>query len=132
MKIAALALLLALQTLSLFAARPRAGAKRIDIRTLSTRADRVSGGDVLIAIVAPGGTAEAVPHGIAPGKITPGAVLVTLNGRDVSSRLRTIFPGGSCDFSKPGVNQTRVVPWAAFGPAPENLVFDRRQHKTSN
>jgi hypothetical protein len=47
-------------------------------------------------------------------------------------RLRTIFPGGTCDFSKPGVSQTRVVPWASFGPAPENLVFDLRQHKTSN
>ena len=45
-------------------------------------------------------------------------------------RLRTIFPGGTCDFSKPGVNQTRVVPWASFGPAPENLVFDVRQYKT--
>ncbi len=24
------------------------------------------------------------------------------------------------------------VPWASFDPAPENLVVDRRQHKTSN
>ena len=47
-------------------------------------------------------------------------------------RLRTIFPGGVCDFSRPGVNQTGVVPWASFGPAPENLIFDVRQHKTSN
>ena len=46
-------------------------------------------------------------------------------------RLRSSFPGGTCDFSKPGVNQTRVVPWASFGPAPENLVFDIRQHTTS-
>jgi hypothetical protein len=46
-------------------------------------------------------------------------------------RLKTIFPGGACDFSKPGVNQTRVVPWASFGPATENLVFDVRQHRTS-
>ena len=46
-------------------------------------------------------------------------------------RLRTIFPAGTCNFSKPGVNQTRVVPWASFGPAPENLVFDIRQHTTS-
>ncbi len=45
-------------------------------------------------------------------------------------RLQTIFPAGTCDFSKPGVNQTRVVPWASFGPAPRNLVFDVRQHKT--
>ena len=47
-------------------------------------------------------------------------------------RLKTIFPGGTCDFSRPGVSQTRVIPWASFGPAPENLVFDRRQHKPSN
>ena len=47
-------------------------------------------------------------------------------------RLKAIFPGGTCDFSKPGVNQTRVAPWASFGPAPENLLFDARQHKTSN
>jgi hypothetical protein len=30
-----------------------------------------------------------------------------------------------CDWSKPGVNQTPVVPWASFGPSPKNLVFDR-------
>src|SRR5476649_806977 len=77
MKTASLALLLAFQTLSLSAARPQAGAKHIDIRTLSTRADRVSGGDVLVEIVAPGGTAKAVPHDI------------TLNGRDVSPAFHT-------------------------------------------
>jgi hypothetical protein len=47
-------------------------------------------------------------------------------------RLHTIFPGGICDFSKPGVNQTRVVPWASVGPAPKHLIFDARLHKTSN
>ncbi|HEY1911145.1 MAG TPA: DUF6351 family protein [Vicinamibacterales bacterium] len=47
-------------------------------------------------------------------------------------RLRATFPSGVCDFSKPGVNQTRTVPWASFGPAPENLVFDLGAHKTSN
>ena len=46
-------------------------------------------------------------------------------------RLRTIFPGGVCDFSRPGVSQTRVVPWASFGPAPENLLFDMGHHTTS-
>jgi hypothetical protein len=30
------------------------------------------------------------------------------------------------------VNQTRVVPWASFGPAPGNLIFDARLHKASN
>ncbi len=47
-------------------------------------------------------------------------------------RLETIFPAGTCDFSRPGVGQTRVVPWASFGPAPENLVFDIRLPKLSN
>jgi hypothetical protein len=40
------------------------------------------------------------------------------------TRLHNIFPNGVCDWSKPGVNQTGVVPWASFGPALENLVFD--------
>lgn len=39
-------------------------------------------------------------------------------------RLRAIFPTGVCDFSKPGVNFTQVVPWASFGPSKVNLVFD--------
>ncbi len=39
-------------------------------------------------------------------------------------RLLRIFPGGVCDWSKPGVNQVGVVPWASFGPSPDNLVFD--------
>jgi uncharacterized tannase-like protein DUF6351 len=47
-------------------------------------------------------------------------------------RLRTIFPGGVCNWAKPGVNQTRVVPWASFGPALEHLLFDAGRHKTSN
>jgi hypothetical protein len=38
------------------------------------------------------------------------------------TRLAAIFPGGVCDWSKPGVNQVPVVPWASFGPAPENLL----------
>jgi hypothetical protein len=33
-------------------------------------------------------------------------------------RLRRIFPEGVCDWSKPGVGQVPVVPWASFGPAP--------------
>ena len=40
------------------------------------------------------------------------------------SRLRATFPSGVCDFSKPGVNFTKVVPWASFGPSKVNLVFD--------
>ena len=41
-----------------------------------------------------------------------------------SARLNSIFPNGVCDWSKPGVNQTGVVPWPSFGPSPDNLVFD--------
>jgi hypothetical protein len=40
-----------------------------------------------------------------------------------AARLRRTFPAGVCDWSKRGVGQTPVVPWASFGPAPENLVF---------
>ena len=46
--------------------------------------------------------------------------------------LRTIFPGGVCDFSKAGVGQARVVPWASFGPAPEHLIFNARQPATTD
>jgi hypothetical protein len=55
---------------------------------------------------------------------------VDLNDYQVSftsaelTRLHNIFPTGVCDWSKPGVNQTGVVPWASFGPSPDNLVFD--------
>ena len=40
------------------------------------------------------------------------------------TRLRTIFPAGVCDWSRPGVNKVGVVTWASFGPSPDNLVFD--------
>ena len=33
-------------------------------------------------------------------------------------RLGRLFPDGVCDWSKPGVSQVAVVPWASFGPAP--------------
>jgi Tannase-like family of unknown function (DUF6351) len=39
-------------------------------------------------------------------------------------QLKAIFPNGVCDFSKPGVNQTGVVPWGSFGPSPVHQVFD--------
>jgi hypothetical protein len=41
---------------------------------------------------------------------------------DEAARLKTIFAGGVCDWSKPGVNQTRVVTWPSFGPSPKNLI----------
>ncbi|HWY63417.1 MAG TPA: DUF6351 family protein [Rhizomicrobium sp.] len=40
------------------------------------------------------------------------------------ARLKKIFSGGVCDFSKKGVGQVAVVPWASFGPSPVNLVYD--------
>ena len=40
------------------------------------------------------------------------------------ARLKAVFPGGVCDWSKPGVNQVPVVTWASFGPSPKNLVFE--------
>ncbi len=40
------------------------------------------------------------------------------------TRLNTIFPGGVCDWTKPGVNQTPLVTWPSFGPSPDNLVYD--------
>jgi hypothetical protein len=43
---------------------------------------------------------------------------------DELARLKTIFPGGVCDWSKPGVNHSRVVTWASYGPSPKNLIFD--------
>jgi hypothetical protein len=38
------------------------------------------------------------------------------------ARLRQIFSGGVCDWSKPGVNQVPVVTWASFGPSPKNRI----------
>jgi hypothetical protein len=39
-------------------------------------------------------------------------------------RFKAVFPEGVCDWTRKGVGQTNMVPWASFGPAPENLVFD--------
>jgi hypothetical protein len=39
-------------------------------------------------------------------------------------RLIRIFPEGVCDWSRRGVAQRSVVPWASFGPSPKNLAFD--------
>jgi hypothetical protein len=43
---------------------------------------------------------------------------------DERARLSSIFSGGVCDWSKPGVNQAPVVTWPSFGPSPEHLVID--------
>lgn len=42
-------------------------------------------------------------------------------------RLKAIFPSGVCDWSKRGVGQTAVLPYASFGPSPVNLVYDVRR-----
>jgi hypothetical protein len=34
-----------------------------------------------------------------------------------TARLKAIFPDGVCDWSKPGMNQVPVKPWASLGPA---------------
>jgi uncharacterized tannase-like protein DUF6351 len=44
------------------------------------------------------------------------------------ARLKRLFPGGVCDYSRPGINQTPVVTWASWGPNPDNLVFDVAKH----
>jgi len=41
---------------------------------------------------------------------------------DEKARLDAIFPEGVCDYSKPGVNQVPVVPWASLGPSPRNRI----------
>lgn len=37
-------------------------------------------------------------------------------------RLGRIFPDGVCDWSRPGVEQTPVLPWLSLGPAPESRM----------
>src|SRR5215468_4984500 len=78
MKSAALvftAVILALQMSGQADAPPaKAKAQKLGIQTLSTRADRVTGGDVLVAIAAPAGAQPA--RADRPD--------VRLNGRDVS------------------------------------------------
>ena len=44
------------------------------------------------------------------------------------ARLRSIFADGVCNWSQKGMMQTGVVPWASFGPSPDNLVFDITRH----
>jgi hypothetical protein len=40
------------------------------------------------------------------------------------SRLQRIFPKGVCDWTKSGVEQHGVFPWASFGPAPWTAVIE--------
>src|SRR4051794_10584362 len=71
MKIAALVLLLASETLTLSAAPPPANA--IAITALSAHADRISGGDVLVRVVVPSRGAR---------------LRAALNGRDVTTAFK--------------------------------------------
>jgi hypothetical protein len=41
-----------------------------------------------------------------------------------TARLKTLFPQGVCDWSKPGIHQQPVVPWASWGPSPKNRPTD--------
>jgi hypothetical protein len=42
------------------------------------------------------------------------------------TRLKAVFPGGVCDYYKPGLGQNHpVTRWLSFGPAPQNLSCDR-------
>jgi hypothetical protein len=53
--------------------------------------------------------------------IDPADYTVSMSEADVAA-LREVFPGGVCDWSKPGVNQVPVVTWASFGPSPRNRI----------
>lgn len=48
------------------------------------------------------------------------------------ARLKAIFTGGVCDWSKPGVEQTPVVTWASVGPSPRNLIFNVTPPRTTS
>ena len=56
-------------------------------------------------------------------KVDRAAYAVTFSDAEFA-RLQTVFPDGVCDWTQAGVGHTGVLPWASFGPAPENLVFD--------
>jgi len=61
-------------------------------------------------------------------------VLKPVNAADYSGftpqqlgRLREIFPGGVCDYSKPGVGQQPTLgKWQSFGPAPQSRATETR------
>src|SRR3954447_21469244 len=95
--------LLALQTSGVAAggAQTKAKTQKLDIQTLSTHADRVTGGEVLIAIAMPAGSAASAP----PPE-------VRLNGRDVSSAFR-VQDRRSSTGSRP--NGVRPRPSTAAG-----------------
>jgi hypothetical protein len=77
----------------------------------------------------------AAPRYIAGGPLAADIIKCNLKSLDPAdysvafsaaewTRLSSIFPSGVCDWSKRGVQQRPVIPWASFGPSPDNLVFD--------
>ena len=48
---------------------------------------------------------------------------VPMSATDLT-RLRAVFTGGVCDWSKPGSQQALTTTFPSFGPSPTNLVFD--------
>lgn len=48
---------------------------------------------------------------------------VTLSSAELD-RLKSIFPGGVCDWKKPGVEQATTVAWPSVGPSTVNQIFD--------
>jgi hypothetical protein len=48
--------------------------------------------------------------------VDPKDYAVAFTASDMAT-LKSIFPAGVCDWSKPGVNQGPVTPWASLGPA---------------
>lgn len=69
-----------------------------------------------------GGTVAANAMKCALKPVSPADYAIPLTGQQID-KLKSIFPTGVCDWSKPG-NATGVVPNGSFGPSPENLVFD--------
>ena len=42
------------------------------------------------------------------------------------SALQKIFPSGVCDFSKPGVDQQRTIPWQTYQDARGKVIYGGR------
>ena len=59
--------------------------------------------------------------------VNPADYRASFNTSEIE-RLKSIFPGGVCDFSKPGVNQVPLVTWPSFGPSTVNLIADQAAH----
>ena len=95
-------------------------AAKLEIRTLSSRPEFVSGGDALIEVKAPGFNTmypvHSEPRLVAGAPLTNDVLkcqLKPVNYADYKTtftvaqkaRMAAIFPAGVCDFSKPGVEQ---------------------------